>query len=98
MFLIVDRLPAHTSAATRRLGRGARERIELFYLPTYAPELNPEEYLNNDMKGSINATGLPHNKEELRSRIAAFMARLTHLPERVRNYFLHPCVQYAAGL
>ena len=62
------------------------------------PGADPEEYLNNDMKGSINKTGLPDHEEELRSRIEAFMARLKHLPERVRNYFLHPCVQYAAGL
>jgi transposase len=98
VFLILDRLPAHTSAATRDWVAAHRGRIELFYLPAYAPERNPEEYLNNDMKGSINATGLPDDKEELGSRIAAFMARLKHLPERVRNYFSHPCVQYAAGL
>ena len=33
--------------------------IEFFFLPRYAPERNADEYLNNDMKGSINATGLP---------------------------------------
>ncbi len=98
IFLIVDRLPGHVSAATEAWVAEHRGRLELFYLPTYAPERNPEEYLNNDMKGSINATGLPDNREELRSRIAAFMARLKHLPERVRNYFSHPCVQYATGL
>jgi transposase len=98
ILLIADRLPGHTSAATKRWVAAHRERIELFYLPAYAPERNPEEYLHNDMKGSISATGLPHDREELRSRIAAFMARLKHLPERVRNYFSHQCVQYAAGL
>ena len=98
VFLILDRLPAHTSAATRDWVAAHRQRIELFFLPAHAPERNPEEYLNNDMKGSINATGLPDDREELRSRIAAFMARLKHLPERVRNYFSHPCVQYAAAL
>jgi transposase len=98
IFLIADRLPGHVSAATKAWVAEHRERLELFCLPTYAPELNPEEYLNNDMKGSINTTGLPDHKEELRSRIAAFMVRLKHLPEKVRNYFLHPCVEYAAGL
>jgi transposase len=98
VFLILDRLPAHTAAATRDWVAAHREKLELFFLPAYAPERNPEEYLNNDMKGSINATGLPDDREGLRSRIEAFMARLTHLPERVRNYFSHPCVQYASGL
>ena len=39
-----------------------RDRIELFWLPKYAPELNADEYLNNDLKGSINAEGLPGNR------------------------------------
>ena len=42
-----------------------RDRIELFFLPRYAPERNADEYLNNDMKGSINATGLPGSQEGL---------------------------------
>ena len=75
-----------------------RGRIELFFLPRYAPERNAAEYLNNDLKGSINAAGLPGNKEELRSRMERFMSELLHLPEHVRNYFRHPCVQYAAGV
>ena len=57
------------------------DRIELFWLPRYAPELNAEEYLNNDLKGAINAEGLPGSKEELRSRIEWFMSQLLHLPE-----------------
>jgi transposase len=98
LFLITDRLPAHTSAAVRGWVAAHRGRFELFFLPAYAPERNPEEYLNNDMKGAINATGLADDREGLRSRIEDFMARLRHLPEKVRNYFSHPCVQYAAGL
>ena len=74
------------------------ERIEVFYLPRYAPELHPDEYLNNDLKGQVNATGLPHNKTEVRSHIQAFMRRLLHLPEHVMSYFQHPSVQYAADI
>jgi transposase len=98
VFLITDRLPAHDSAAVHAWVAAHRERIELCFLPAYAPERNPEEYLNNDMKGSINAAGLPGDREELRSRIEGFMAQLRRLPERVSSYFWHPCVQYAAGL
>ena len=77
---------------------GARkDRIEVFYLPRRAPELNPDEYLNNDLKGDVNEAGLPDSKEELRSGIQRFMRELLHCPQHVMNYFLHPCVQYAAG-
>ena len=45
----------------------------------------------------VNGAGLPHDKEEVRSRIQAFMRRLLHLPNHVPTYFQHPLVQYAAG-
>jgi transposase len=98
VFLIADRLKAHEAKVVEDWVVGRSDRIELFFLPRYAPELNADEYLNNDLKGSINATGLPGNKEELRSRMERFMSELRHLPEHVRNYFQHPCVQYAAGV
>ena len=98
VFLIVDRLKAHEAKAVADWVAEHRDRIELFFLPRYSPELNAEEYLNNDLKGSINASGLPGNKEELRSRMETFMSQLLDLPEHVRNYFQHPCVQYAASV
>jgi transposase len=97
IFLIVDRLKAHDAAAVDEWVAKHTDQIELFYLPRYSPELNPDEYLNNDLKGGVNAAGLPENKAGLRSRIQAFMHRLHHLPEHVRNFFQHPAVQYAAG-
>lgn len=94
--LILDRLPAHEAKVVADWVAGHADRIELFWLPRYAPELNADEYLNNDLKGAINAEGLPGSREELRSRMVRFMSELRHLPGRVRSYFGHPCVQYAA--
>jgi transposase len=98
VFLIVDRLRAHMTPAVQEWLAAHRQRIEVFYLPRYAPELNPDEYLNNDLKGQVNKAGLPHNKKEVRSRIQEFMRRLLHLPEHVMQYFCHPSVQYAAAI
>ena len=98
IFLIADRLKAHDAKAGGEWVAAHRDWIELFSLPRYAPERNPDESLNNDLKGGVNQTGLPDNQEELRSPIQAFMHRLWHFPEHVRNYFHHPSVQYAAGL
>jgi hypothetical protein len=94
----VDRLKAHEAKAVGDRVAEHRDRIELFFLPRYAPELNADEYINNDLKGTINASGLPGSKEELRSRMERFMSQLLHLPEHVRNYFRHPCIRYAAGV
>lgn len=98
VFLIVDRLRAHMTPAVQVWVAAHGERIEVFYLPRYAPELNPDEYLNNDVKGQVNEAGLPHNKGEVRSRMQGFMRRLLHLPEHVMNYFYHPSVQYATAM
>jgi transposase len=98
VFLIVDRLRAHMTPAVQAWVAARRERLEVFYLPSHAPERNPDEYLNDDLKENVNAEGLPHNKGEVRSRIQHFMRRVLHLPEHVMSYFLHPSVQYAANL
>jgi transposase len=98
VFLIIDRLRAHKTPEVLEWLAKHRDRIEVFYLPRYAPELNADEYMNNDLKENVNAAGLPHNKQEVRSRIQAFMRKLLHLPERVMSYFQHPSVQYAAAL
>ena len=98
IFLIVDRLRAHMTPEVAAWVTAHRERLELFYLPRYAPELNADEYLNHDLKGAVNAAGLPHNRGEVRSRIQGFMRKLLHLPEHVMSYFQHPSVQYAAAI
>jgi transposase len=96
VLLIVDRLQAHKTPAVEAWVEAHREQIEVFYLPAYAPELNPVEYLNNEMKGAVNEAGLPHDRPTLRSRLLGFMRRLVRVPEQVISYFLHPWTQYAA--
>jgi transposase len=97
VFLIVDRLRAHKAKEVAAWLAEHADRIEVFDLPRYAPERNPVEYLNDDLKGQVNAEGLPDAKEQLASHIHQFMLRLMQLPEHVIAYFQHPCVQYAAG-
>jgi transposase len=98
VFLIVDRHTAHEAGEVAEWLAERRDRIELFFLPRRAPELNPDEYLNHDVKGSVNAEGLPHSKGELQGRLEAFMHKLARLPDHVRSYFQHPCTQYAAAI
>jgi hypothetical protein len=76
IFLIVDRLPAHEDGTVANWVEAHKDRIALFPMPPHTPELNPDEYLNNDLKGNVNEAGLPANKEELRSRVQRFMRQL----------------------
>ena len=97
IFLIADRLSAHDCAAVEKWVLARMDRIEVYFLPVRAPERNAVEYLNNDLKGNVHAAGLPKSKKELKSNVESFYRKLVDLPQRVRSYFQHPCVQYAAG-
>jgi hypothetical protein len=94
--LIADRLQAHKTPEVEACVEARRGRIEVSYLPAYAPELNPVEYLKNDMKGAVNEAGLPSDRPTLPGRLSGFMKRLVRVPEHVISYFLHPWTRYAA--
>jgi hypothetical protein len=97
IFLIVDRLRAHQSAVVQEWVSAHADRLELFELPRRAPERNPDEYLNNDVKRAVTEGGLPDSKPALREKLQHVMRKLGHLPEHVVSYFLHPCGLYAAA-
>src|SRR4051812_22342910 len=96
VFLIVDHLSVHEAAAVNEWLTDKTDRIEVFYLPKYAPERNPEEYLNCDVKANINTDSLPKDREELQGKLHRFMQRLGKLPARIASYFEHKCIAYAA--
>jgi transposase len=96
ILLIADQLQAHKTPEVLQWLREHKDRIEVFYLPVYSPEMNPVEYLNNDLKGAVNKAGLPDNRGTLHTRIVSFMEHLAKVPKHVISYFLHPWVQYAA--
>jgi transposase len=95
VFLIVDHLSVHEAARVNQWLVDKTDRIEVFYLPKYAPERNPEEYLNCDVKANINSDGLPRDREELQGKLHRFMQRLAKLPERIASYFRHKYIAYA---
>src|SRR5712672_844441 len=73
LFLIVDNLSVHEAALVDEWLADKTGRIEIFYLPKYAPERNPDEYLNCDLKANINTDGLPKDREELSGKLRRFM-------------------------
>lgn len=97
VYVIADRLSAHDCEEVWDWIDEHYDQVEMYLFPRRSPELNPDEYLNNDLKGNVHSAGLPHNESELGQRVRAFLDKLLHLPERVMSYFQHPCVQYAAG-
>ena len=96
VFLILDNLKVHHSQLVRDWLEENKEKIEVFYLPSYSPELNPDEYLNADLKRNIRS-GMPaRSTKDLEKKTRSFMRTLQNRPRHVRNYFKHPKIAYAA--
>jgi len=97
VFLIVDNLSVHEAAAVEEWLADKKDEIEVFYLPKYTPERNPDEYLNCDVKTNINTDGLPKDRAELKGKLKRFMQKLNKLPGRVASYFKSKFLGYAAA-
>ena len=61
------------------------DKIELFYLPSYSPELNPEERMNADLKHAIGSKVPVRTKPKLRAAANDHMIMLENNPERVKS-------------
>ena len=62
IFLILDNHRVHHSKAVKKWFETHKEKIEVFFLPPYSPEYNPDEYLNGDLKKKIRS-GLPSRSQ-----------------------------------
>ena len=96
VILIVDNLRVHHSKPVKAWVNEHRERIELVYLPSYSPDLNPDEYLNNHLKQTVTARGAPRSESELKANVSVSLRILKGDRKTVRNFFKHPKVAYAA--
>lgn len=95
IFLILDNLRAHHSKIVKAWLETRTDRIEIFYLPSYSPELNPDERLNADLKQAL-ATKVPvRTKARLKIATESHMTRLSQTPERVKAFFKDPRCSYA---
>lgn len=96
VFLIMDNLRVHHCKPVKEWFEGNKERIEGFHLPSYSPELNPDERLNADLKHAI-ATSVPERtRKGLRRKTEDHMSMIASSPGRVISYFGDQHVRYAA--
>jgi transposase len=95
-FLIVDNLRVHHSIKVSKWVAAHNDQIELFFLPAYAPECNPDEYLNNDLKQKLKNLPRPDTHEELVQGTTSVLRSLQRSPHKIRAYFHHKDVRYAA--
>lgn len=96
IFLILDNLKVHHANKVKSWVQNHQNAIELIFLPPYAPEYNPDEYLNNTVKQRTHRKKMSRSQEELSGHLRSTLAQLQKEPETIRNLFKAPSVLYAA--
>ena len=97
MFLIWDNLPVHRARAVQDWLAERPEQIEVFHLPPYSPELNPDELLNQELKSNVFREKRPHNKNDLKALLKNKLYAIQKQPEKIQAYFKGPYVRYASA-
>ena len=95
VFLIVDGHPSHRSRVVQRKLKALNGQVELFFLPPYSPELNPDELVCSHVKRSIGRSAVT-SKDDLKQRIISALRSLQKMPSKIMSFFRHPECRYAA--
>lgn len=95
IFLIVDGHPAHKTKLVQAWLEKNKHRIKLYFLPAYSPELNPQEYMNQDIKTNAVGKHRTLNVEQLEETVRNYLKTRTR--KKISNYFKHPKILYAAA-
>lgn len=96
VFLIADGHPVHKSRLVNRWLAEHAAQIQIFWLPSYSPELNPDELLNQDVKTNALGRVRPVNVHEMMANVRSYLRITQARPKLVKNYFRERHVQYAA--
>lgn len=96
IFLVLDNLRVHHSKPVKKWLAEHTDQIEVFYLPSYSPELNPDELLNADLKQRVTKAAPPRTKTALTRTAIGALRSIQKQPQRVESYFLQKDVLYAA--
>jgi transposase len=97
VFLIVDNLRTHHAKKVKQWLEKHKDKIEVFYLPPYAPEYNPDEFLNSDLKRGVGNRIMPRSKGDIVKNVRSHLKALQLNPTKVTAFFSAPSVRYAAG-
>jgi transposase len=94
IFLIVDNVRYHTSKDTSEWAEEHRDRIELFFLPSYSPDLNPDEWVWKNVKNDHIAREVPQRRGHLFEIARRALRGLRAAPDKIRAFFNDPHLAY----
>ena len=95
IFAIVDNCSTHRGLLAADWKEKKSDFITIFNLPSYAPELNPVEYLNNNLKRVLVYRGYSVNEDEVEKKAMSIMRSIQSTKNRVESFFGNDYVKYA---
>lgn len=96
-YLIVDNLRVHHAKDVTAWLKEHSDKISIFYLPPYTPERNPDEYVNQDLKLELSKKPKPRSAEKMEFNLRSYMEKVKRNVEKVKSFFQHKKVTYAAA-
>ena len=97
IFLIIDQHPVHVAVKVKKWFKKNEKCIEVFYLPSYSPDLNPDEKLNQDVKSNAVGRRRPHDQNQMVRNVRSYLYSRQRKPHVVKKYFEAASVRYAAA-
>ena len=94
IFLIVDQHSSHRAKAVQEFVASTDGHLELFFLPPYSPELNPDELVWNHLKTHGVRKRLLQTPQELKRYVLGHMRSLQRTPAMLRGFFKKPSLRY----
>jgi transposase len=83
VFVVVDNLRVHHSKVIKRWLKWFCSKIEVHYLPSYTPDLNPDEYFNCDLETKLSKRPERRKKGEWENVVNNTLSDLEKQPERI---------------
>ena len=96
VFLILDNLRVHHAKKISAWLEKHKSEIEVFFLPPYAPEYNPDELLNSDLKRGISKRPSPRSYAELEHNVRSHLKTVQLRPSKIQGFFGSITTRYAA--
>jgi transposase len=95
IFLVLDGHPVHRSSQVKKFVQSTKEKLRLFYLPPYSPELNPDELVWNNVKSKIGRSSI-NGPDDFQEKVRFYLKSLQRNPDKICGFFREPNLRYAA--
>ncbi len=95
IFLILDNHRVHHSKKVKAYVERHKDKLELFYLPSYCPDMNPQELVNQNVKANSNNFLVLKSVKDLTINVRSYLTQIQFNGIKIQNYLKKKEIAYA---